>query len=291
MEKKQKKRIKPPTIIVVSGSTGASGVQIVETVLAQFPDNTVPIIKKDYVRHKKQVEDIVSRASPYKGIIVHTLVDKSLRNLLISLAKEKKVSEIDLMGTLMEQISGSIDQKPLGKPGFYRLLHKDYFERIEAMRFSTLHDDGQRPQDLPLADIVLLGVSRCGKTPLSTYLAVLGWKVANIPFISEDFLPRELDEVEKMRIFGLSIEYERLLAYRKKREAGMKIGSTSQYTKPSEVYKELDHAKKFYRKKGFTIIDITNKAIEASADEIIEIMISRFPETEPEPEERETEKS
>jgi hypothetical protein len=163
-----------PTIYIVSGGSGASGRQIAETVLAQFPTLRVPVLIRNYVRSIKQVAIAVKEAEAEGGTVVHTLVDGTLREALVRLGGKHGVVTIDLMGPLLEQVAEKTGAKPLEQPGRYRKLRKDYFDRVEAIEFAVSHDDGSRPEDVPSADVVIVGVSRCGKTPLSMYLAVHG---------------------------------------------------------------------------------------------------------------------
>ena len=209
--KKTRKKGTPPPVYIVSGGSGASGQQIAETALAQFPTRRVPVIVRNNVRSLKQVEIAVKEAAADGGTVVHTLVDGSLREALIRLGRKHGVVTIDLMGPLLEQVAGQTGAKPLEQPGLYRKLRKDYFDRVEAIDFAVSHDDGNRPDDIPSADVVIIGVSRCGKTPLSMYLAVHGWKMANIPIIKDIPLPGELFRIDRRRVIGLSIEYKRLL--------------------------------------------------------------------------------
>jgi regulator of PEP synthase PpsR (kinase-PPPase family) len=265
----------PPAICIVSGASGASGEQLVETVLAQFPNSRVSLIKMTHTRQREQITEIVENASDSCAIIVHTLVDKTLREFLIAAGKKAGVVTIDLMGPLINQLSRIFGEEPLGQPGLYRQLRKSYFDRVEAIEFTMSHDDGLNPQDLPAADIVLIGVSRSGKTPLSMYLAVLGWKVANVPVLVDVPFPSQLFKVDRHRIFGLDIEYNRLLNHRRKRQARFGY-SMSSYTNPKTIFEEIETATQIYKKYGFTVIGVTNKPMETSADEIIEKMTQRF---------------
>jgi len=270
--KKATKKDTPPQVYIVSGGSGASGQQIVETALAQFPTLRLPVILRNNVRSLDQVEIAVKEASANGGTVVHTLVDGSLRDALIRLGRKHGVVTIDLMGPLLEQVAGQTGVKPLEQPGLYRKLRKDYFDRVEAIDFAVSHDDGNRPENIPSADIVIIGVSRCGKTPLSMYLAVHGWKVANIPIIKDIPLPGELFRMDRRRVIGLSIKYERLLEYRKKREEHMgRIGTTA-YSSPPAVFEELEGARKIYREGRFYVVEVTDKPIEIIADEIIKFI-------------------
>lgn len=267
--------VKIPPIYIVSGGSGDSGVQVVETVLVQFPDFQVPIIKADYVLRKEEIRDVVAEASRNNGTIIHTMVDGVLRKYIIRLAKEYKVEAIDLMGPLFERLTKILGQKPKEQPGLYRILHQSYFDRVDAIEFTMDHDDGKCFDDLPKADIVIIGVSRSGKTPLSMYLAVLGWKVANIPIISNSPLPSELFEIDRRRVFGLNIDFERLEGHRRERQERLSLGKTI-YTDPKAVFEELEMAIKIFRQNRFSSIMVSDKAIESSAADIIGIITRRF---------------
>ncbi len=270
--KKTRKKNAPPPIHIVSGGTGASGQQIVETALAQFPALRVPVILRNSVRSIKQVESAMKKAASDGGIVVHTLVERGLREALVRLGGELGIVTIDLMGPLLKQVAGRTGAKPLEQPGLYRKLRKDYFARVEAIDFAVSHDDGNKPEDIPFADAVIIGVSRCGKTPLSMYLAVHGWKVANVPILTDIPLPGELFRTDRRKVIGLSIEYKRLLEHRKKREELMgRVGITS-YSRPSAVFEELEVARRIYREGGFHVIDVTDKPMEIIAGEVIKII-------------------
>lgn len=274
MDQKDKKTKTSP-LYLVSGGSGASGEQIIETVLAQFPEVRVPLIKRSHVRQARHIQDVIATASKTGGTVVHTLVDHDLRKALIHFGEKRNVVTIDLMGTLLERLVEVSGHQPVGKPGLYRKLRKEYFDRIASIEFTVAHDDGQRTEDLPSADIVLIGVSRCGKTPLSMYLAVQGWKVANVPFIMEIAPPQELYEIDRNRIIGLSIAYEPLLTHRKKRQERMGLRVPSGYVNHRIVLEELEAARKFFKKGGFHVINVTDKPIESIAEEIIEYLTPR----------------
>jgi hypothetical protein len=270
--KKARKKGTPPPVYIVSGGSGASGQQIAETVLAQFPALRVPVIVRNHVRSLKQVETAVKEAEADGGTVVHTLVDGSLREALTRLGGKHGVATIDLMGPLLEQVAEQTGAKPLEQPGLYRKLRKDYFDRVEAIDFAVSHDDGSRPDDIPSADVVIIGVSRCGKTPLSMYLAVRGWKVANIPIVKDIPLPGELLRIDRRRVIGLGIEYKRLIEYRKRREEQMGWVGNTAYSSPSAVLEELEVARRIYREGGFYVVEVTDKPIEIIAAEIIKVI-------------------
>lgn len=199
-----------------------------------------------------------------------------LRSALVGLARERGVAAIDLMGELMEHLSEVLGQQPAGKPGLYRQQREAYFERVEAIEFAVAHDDGMRVEDLPRADIVLTGVSRCGKTPLGMYLSVMGWKVANVPFILQVPLPEELFRADRRRVVGLTIEPGQLVAHRRWRQRHLGVPQESSYTDAEEIYEEVEAARRFFSRQGFGLVDTTDKPIETSAEEVIALVTRRL---------------
>jgi len=266
----------PPPIYIVSGGVGASGEQLVYTVLAQFPEQRVPVFTVGNVRQLHQIEDVVQRALESGGTIVHTLVDDGMRQHLVELAREQGVVAIDLMGDLLGRLSELLGRQPLRQPGLYRKLNQQYYERVSAIEFAMVHDDGKAPEDWPSADLVLIGVSRSGKTPLSLYLSVLGWKVANVPLFLGMTLPDGLFQLDRQRIFGLSVEAGQLLLFRQQRQKRLGMTGPSYYTDPGHIEEELAFARQVFRQGGFSVIDVTDKPIESSADEIIRLLGDRF---------------
>lgn len=186
--------------------------------MAQFPAADVKVILVPHVRRSEDVERAVHETGASGGILVHTLVNDELRRELVELAEAAGVTAIDLVGPLITRLSAALGQAPAGQPGLYRQQREAYFGRVEAIEFTVAHDDGQRLEELDRAEIVLVGVSRVGKTPLSIYLSVLGWKVANVPLIREQSPPPALFEVDRRRVVGLVIEPGQLIAHRQWRQ-------------------------------------------------------------------------
>lgn len=265
-----------PTIYVVSGSTGASGMQMVRTALAQFKEDQVSVILIPQVRRPEQLERLVQQAVEKRGIIVHTLVDGAMRSRLIELAAANGIEAIDLMGNLLEALSQRLAQKPLNQPGRYRILHEQDLKRIDAIRFTVEHDDGKRTYELKEAEIVLTGVSRVGKTPIGVYLATMGWKVANVPLARGVNPPEELFKVDRQRVIGLTTQTAQLVSYRQHRAHDLGLRAGSAYTNPQRLIEELEYADQIFRRGRFTVIDTTEKSIEESADEILTLMSRRF---------------
>ncbi|MCZ2095163.1 MAG: kinase/pyrophosphorylase [Anaerolineae bacterium] len=258
-----------PPIIVVSGGRGVSGEQLARTALAQFNNREVPVEIVGEVKTSEQVRAAVARAEQTGGTIVHTLVDADLRQKLIVLARERNVTAIDLIGGLMLHLTKLLGQEPAGRPGLYRQIRETYFKRIEAIEFTVDHDDGRKPHELALAEIVLIGVSRVGKTPLSIYLGTRGWKVANVPLVRGIDPPEQLFTIDPRRVVGLTIDPASLQAFRSERQQKLGLRRLSTYTDPRALYEEVEYAERICQRGGFPVVDITERSIEENADEVI----------------------
>lgn len=265
-----------PPLYIVSGGAGAVGEQVARLTLSQFEGAEVPLIIIPNVRDLKQIAEVVERAAQQNGTILHTLMETSLRRELMRLARERGVAEIDLVGSVLSRLATVLRKEPLGKPGLYQPRRSAYFERLDAIEYTVAHDDGNKPHELHQADIVLVGISRVGKTPLSMYLAVLGWKVANVPLVREVPLPAELFQVDPRRVIGLIVEAEQITARRRWRQRRMGVSIGGNYTNLDAAYDEVEWARRTFRQHGWTTINVTDKSIEESADEIITLISRRF---------------
>jgi regulator of PEP synthase PpsR (kinase-PPPase family) len=258
-----------PTIFIVSGGAGASGEQVVHTLLAQFPEDAVRVNTVGNVRHPEQIVEVLSQAKKIDALVVYTLVDPALHGHLVHEAQRSQVRAVDLMGPIMEWVTERLEVAPKAQPGLYRHLRAEYFERVSAIDFSMAHDDGENPDGWPQGDAVLVGASRVGKTPLSVYLAVLGWKVANYPLVPQIPVPESLFSLDPQRVFGITVDPDRLLQYRIRRQKHLGAPGASAYTEPQAVYEEVEEALKVFHRGRFRVIDMTDKTIEQGADEII----------------------
>jgi [pyruvate, water dikinase]-phosphate phosphotransferase / [pyruvate, water dikinase] kinase len=270
----------PNHVFIVSGSAGASGSLLVNTVLAQFHEQEVEVVLFPRVRQIDQLEKVVEKAREDGGTIVHTLVDRCMRERLVELAKQEGVIEIDLVGPIMDRFSIITGHEPTAEPGLYRRLNRAYFDRVEAIEYTMNHDDGRDPHQWSQADLVILGPSRSGKTPLSMYLAVQGWKVANLPLVPGIPITEELHKVDKRKVFGLIIDAGQLLSHRQHRQRHLGTVGPTSYSDPTAIYEEVTYAKKLYRQGEYAMINVTDKPIEASANEIVRILTRNFPSIE-----------
>jgi len=256
-------------VFVVSDGSGATAERVVNAALTQFEGASVATERRSRVRSEEQIRQVVRQAARAEGCIVHTLVLDELREEMLRAGRLHNVETIDLMGPLLARLSQQLSITPAEKPGLFRQLNREYFRRIETMEFAFHHDDGRRAHELDKAEIVLVGVSRTFKTPLSIYLAFKGWFVANVPIIWEKKLPPTLLEQPPQRIFGLSIDPARLVGLRQTREErwGEALGD---YADPDFVRRESVYAQQIFESHpGWRVVDVTDKPIEEIAAEIV----------------------
>jgi regulator of PEP synthase PpsR (kinase-PPPase family) len=258
-------------IYVVSDGTGRTAERALSAALVQFPKAEIGVSVRSRVRTKKRAREVVLEAAKTKGFIVHTIVTDAVRESLINSAREHNVETIDLMGPLLARLAETLASSPSEKPGLFMQLNKSYFRRIESMEFAIRHDDGQRPEDLRKAEIVLLGVSRTFKTPLSIYLAFKGWFVANVPIILQHPPPAILSKLAPSKVFCLDTNARQLAELRRARHDYL-TGAVREYADPEFVKIELMHARKYFSEHPqWRIINVTNKPIEEIATEILAI--------------------
>lgn len=257
-------------VFIISDGTGRTAAQILDAALTQFPHIEIEINVRPEIRTRDQVIGVVTEAGKADGFIVHTVVSRQLRDHIVMSGKLHRVATIDLMGPLLAQLADKFAGAPAEKPGLFYMLNRAYFQRIEAMEFAIRHDDGQRVEELTKAEIVLVGVSRTFKTPLSMYLAFNGWYVANVPIVMGRPLPAILDDLPPASIFALTTDRNHLARIRQTRHKYLG-GSTGDYADPSMIRLELMHAGKLLgAHPEWTKITVTNKPIEEIATEILD---------------------
>jgi len=257
------------TIFAVSDGSGSTAERVVQAALTQFKGASVVIERRSQVRTEEAVRRVVKEAAAANGCVVHTLVLDTLREQMVRAGRIHNVETIDLMGPLLARLSQQLAVSPAEKPGLFRQLNKEYFRRIESMEFAFHHDDGRRTHELGRAELILVGVSRTFKTPLSIYLAFKGWFVANVPIIYEKPLPPSVLELSPSKVFGLQIDPNRLAELRQARQErwGTALGP---YADPEFVRREAAYAEGVFRAHPrWRTIDVTDKPIEEIASEIL----------------------
>jgi len=263
-------------VYVVSDATGATARRVVEAALAQFKGATVTVEQVPGVHDVAEVRRLVKQAARVGGTIVHTLVVPELRQAMLTEGRQRHVVTVDLMGPLVTRLSEVLELSPLARPGLQRQLDESYFERIGAIDFAVRHDDGRNPDDLPQADLVLIGVSRTSKTPISIFLAYRGWRVANVPIVANLEPPPPLFRVDRRKIIALTIQIERLILLRQVRANRMARGIPLEYASREHVKQELEWAELLTRRERWPVVDVTNKSIEECAAEIVDLQGRRL---------------
>ncbi len=256
-------------VYIVSDGTGKTAEMALKAALTQFPGIQIEFIKRPWIKSHDQIKNVVLEASVDIGFIVHTLVSDNMRDFMVRISRKHNVETIDIMGPLLSRLSILSSISPSEKPGLFNLMNEDYFRRVETMNFAFKHDDGLRTQDLDKAEIILVGVSRTFKTPLSIYLAFKHWLVANIPIILNVDPPQVLFTLNPENVFFLNSTANRLSQLRRYRHE--KLGeATGNYSTFEYVKNELAFAYKiFCANPGWSQISVTNKSIEEIATEII----------------------
>jgi regulator of PEP synthase PpsR (kinase-PPPase family) len=259
---------------VISDATGATASRLVQALEVQFPDIEFKEIRHPRAETPDDLRLAVERAKGRPAVLLYTLVDAELRDAMRQLCRSARLHYCDILGHPMEavaRVSGSAAQM---RPGARPVLDDQYFRRISAIEFAVRYDDGVA-SGLRDADIVLVGVSRTSKTPLSMYLGYLGYKTANIPIVKGIAPPKELFEIDPARIVGLTIEGERLAEIRQERSRRLG-GSNRNYTELVAIYEELDEAAAVHRRLGCPVIDTTELSIEETAARVIQLVERRL---------------
>lgn len=263
-------------IFVVSDSTGETAERVVRAALLQFPQHRVRVRLFTRVRDRDGVADVLRKAGEQGAMVVFTLVHTELREYFHQLARESSVETVDVIGTLIHKVANFIEAEPLNAPTATMPLSEEYFRRVEAIEFAVKSDDGKEPRNLRRADLVLTGVSRTSKTPLSTYLAGRGLKVANVPLVLGVEPPEELFAIPPEKVIGLTIDLDKLLDIRKERLKQLGMPVDANYGLREHVRTELDYAHQIFRRQqGWMVLDVTGRAIEETATIILEAFKDR----------------
>lgn len=264
--------IKDFLVYVLSDSVGDTAEQVARASAEQYADTDYEIKKYPYVESKTKIDNILERVDPKKSIFVYTMVNEEISNYLQQKCEEKEISYIDVMEPCLNKFTQFLDQKPARESGIIRKLDEDYFKRVEAVEFAVKYDDGKDPRGILKADIVLIGVSRSSKTPLSMYLAHKNYKVVNIPLVKGSNVPDELFEVPRKKVVGLMIDPSDLIEIRRERIRVLGLDNSVDYVSVEKIYEELEYAERIMRKVGCPVIDMTNKAVEEAANLVIDII-------------------
>ncbi len=263
-------------IFIISDGTGDTAQQVVEACIVQFSDPNVCIRVFPSVKDQNQLNDIMILAKTEKAMLVATLVSAEQRSEAERLAAKYRLPMVDVVGNMLATMSTFLRKRPKGMPGLLHMTTEAYFKRIDAVEFTVKADDGKEPRMLNEADIVLVGISRTSKTPLSVFLAHKGFKVGNVPIVLDREVPEQLWDVDPNRIFGLTINPSSLQNIRKERLQTMRMSKNTNYGQLDYIMAELDFANDlFERNREWPVIDVTSNAVEETAAIIIKVLTDR----------------
>jgi regulator of PEP synthase PpsR (kinase-PPPase family) len=263
-------------IEILSDSTGETAEKVVRAAMLQYPHAGAQIRLHTRVRTKEAARPVLESAAKDGALVVFTVVSPELREFIHAQSYELKVEALDLIGSLIGKLATFLDRQPINTPSGMLPLTDEYFRRIEAVEFAVKSDDGKEPRNFKKADLVLCGVSRTSKTPLSTLLAQRGLKVANQPIVLGVTLPPELEETPRDRVVGLTIEIDQLIEIRKARLKQLGMPTDASYGLREQVKQELDYARQIFAEHPqWPVIDVTGRAIEETAVIILESLKER----------------
>jgi regulator of PEP synthase PpsR (kinase-PPPase family) len=263
-------------IYVVSDSTGETAERVTRAALLQFPDHSIRLKHERRVRDRRALTAILERAAAKEAMVVFTLVRPELRDHFNEQATKLGVRHVDVIGSLISQVGHYLEAEPVNIPTAEMPLSQEYFRRVEAIEFAVKSDDGKEPRNLRKADLVMAGVSRTSKTPLSTYLAGRGLKVANVPLVLGVEPPSELYELPGYRVVGLTVDIDQLMDIRRQRLQQLGMPPDANYGLRDHVKAELEYAHAIFRDNPeWMVVDVTNCAIEETATIILEALKER----------------
>ncbi|BCU52429.1 [pyruvate, water dikinase]-phosphate phosphotransferase / [pyruvate, water dikinase] kinase [Staphylococcus auricularis] len=271
--------MKKVKIIVASDSVGETAELVARAGISQFnPNHCEPDISRyPYIESLENVDEVIQIAVDNHAVIVYTLVKPEIRKYMEAKIKEKQIKSVDIMGPLMNIFREEINEEPYYEPGLVHRLDEAYFKKIEAIEFAVKYDDGKDPKGLSKADIVLLGVSRTSKTPLSQYLAHKeSYKVMNIPIVPEVTPPDKLFSTDPRKIIALRISDEKLNRIRRERLKQLGLGDNARYATEQRIKEEIEYFQDLVDKLDCPVIDVSDKAIEETANDIIRIIEQNY---------------
>ncbi|WP_130012106.1 pyruvate, water dikinase regulatory protein [Serinicoccus sediminis] len=268
----------PVELHIIADSTGDTAARVARAAAAQYADHDVRIIRHPRQSSLDGLHDSFARMRPeqVRTVVFSTVVDETLRVRVTQLCEEHGLPHADLLEpavTALSAVTGQAPERVVRPVG----VGEDYFKRVAAMEFAVANDDGNLSNHLREADIVLIGVSRTGKTPLSMYLGYLGYRTANIPLVPGIAPPQQLQEVQRWKIVGLTIDPERLQQIRGRRVRAMGSPQSHRdgYTDLVKIFDELDEVAQLQRSLGCPVIETTDLALEEAAGRVIEVVQRR----------------
>jgi regulator of PEP synthase PpsR (kinase-PPPase family) len=265
------------TIYILSDGTGETAATMIRAALVQYANKDINIVRCKNIRTEAQAEAIIDECFERRGFIAYTVAIPSMRKKIHELTNAKGIPSYDLLGPLLNTLDTFFGDANISSVNALRTVDESYFRRIEAIEYTVKHDDGKTLTHLNKADIVLVGISRTSKTPLSIFLSHKGWKVANVPLVLNTPLPEELFKVDQRRVVGLIIDIESLHRIRKNRLEKFGQDTGGEYASISHIVKEIEYAHQIFKQnKRWPVFNVTERALEETAGEIVRIISARL---------------
>jgi regulator of PEP synthase PpsR (kinase-PPPase family) len=262
---------KVPVVYIVSDSVGETAEFVVRAAASQFDSGQWDIRRVSHVHETSVIDETIASAREEQAIIAFTLVLPELREYLLAKSQEANVRSVDIMGPMIDAFEDALGQPPRRKAGLVHQLDDEYFRRVEAIEFAVKYDDGRDPRGLERADIVLIGISRTSKTPLSMYLAHKRLRVANVPLVPEVAPPEELFHLsDPTKIIGLTIRPEKLNVIRQERLKSLGLSSGASYASVERIEQEIEYARAIMERLNCLVIDVSDKAVEETAGIVLD---------------------
>ena len=266
---------KGKNVYVCSDAVGETAEAVVKATIRQFTNSNVGVKRYSHIQTEEEIEQVVNEVKSNHSFIAYTLVQPELRAKMQQEAIKKDVRAVDVMGPMMQAYIDTFNDNPKPEPGQRQVLDDEYFRRIEAVEFAVKYDDGKDVRGLLLADVVLIGVSRTSKTPLSIFLAHEGIKTANLQIITDMEPPEELFRPANRMIIGLTINPDQLLRIRTERLKTLGLPAHSNYASLEQIEKELDTAAKWMKRLECPVLNVSDKSIEETAGVIMNLLAEK----------------
>lgn len=256
---------------LVSDATGDTLEQVAKAALAQFPE--IKALKHYWpmIRTARHMERLLPEFLEKPGIVMFTLVNQNIEDVLVKACEDNDWPYISVLHSIIRELGHHLGQKSIARPGLQHQMNDEYFQRIDAMQYTLMHDDGQYLDGLKEADIILVGVSRTSKTPTCIYLANKGMKTANVPIVPNQPLPKELDDVEGKFVVGLINSVDRLVQVRRNRLLSLNEKKETTYVNEDHIKEEVQQAQRMISSRGWSVINVTRRSIEETAGAIMNL--------------------
>jgi regulator of PEP synthase PpsR (kinase-PPPase family) len=265
------------TLFILSDGSGETAATMIRAALVQYQKSDIQIIRCKNVRNETQIESIIQDCFEKRGMIVYTVASPQMRKRIREISESKGILTFDLLGPLLEVLNQYFGMTSGSHVNVLRSTDESYFKRIEAIEYTVKHDDGKVLNDLEKADIILVGISRTSKTPLSIFLSHKGWKVANIPLVPGSPLPEELFKVDQRRVVGLIIDMDSLQRIRKNRLEKFGQDTGGEYASLAQISKEIEFAEHLFKQnRRWPVFNVTERALEETASEIVRVIATRL---------------